>query len=43
MSTAVAGTTFRPTPTYTTLRDVTHVERCSLTPQQQKVGWPTRR
>ena len=23
MSAAVAGTTFRPTPTYTTLRDVT--------------------
>jgi predicted Zn-dependent protease len=30
MSAAVAGTTFRPTPTYTTLRDVTAVREVDL-------------
>ena len=30
MSAAVAGTTFRPIPTYTTLRDVTAICRSPL-------------
>ena len=37
MSAGVAGTTFRPNPTYTTLRDVTH--RCAVGGCHNDVPW----
>jgi len=43
MSAAVAGTTFRPTPSYTTLRDVTPDSAISVPPEQKETNHGPRR